>query len=192
MPSREAPVKLIVYGSFNCPYSYLASLRADRLAAAGAAEVDWRAVVHDPAVPRSGLPVTGELAQMFDRELAEIRGLVRQGEAYPARRPARQPDTTLAVAAYAATQAGDANRIRHAVYDAFWARGLDIGDPAVLASLGCAARPPTTVMDRWRREWLSLGRPLVPMLVLPEGAVSRGLDALQRLGDLIPAVADTS
>jgi len=57
-------VKLTVYGSFNCPYSYLASLRAGRLTAAGAAGLKWRAVVHDPLCPRSGLPVTGELAQI--------------------------------------------------------------------------------------------------------------------------------
>lgn len=184
-------MKLILYGSFNCPYSYLASLRADRLAAAGAAEVGWRAVVHDTAVPRSGLPVTGELAQMFDRELAQIRGLAQQGEAYPARRPARQPDTTPAVAAYAATPAGDADRVRRAVYAAFWAQGLDIGDPAVLASLGCVLTPPTAVMHRWRQDWLSLDRPGVPMLVLPDGTVSRGLGALRRLADLIPSAADT-
>lgn len=181
-------MKLIMYGSFNCPYSYLASLRVDRLAAAGAAETQWRAVVHDPAVPRSGLPVTGDLEQMFDRELAEIRGLLKPGEAYPAKRPARQPDTTPAVAAYAAAAAADkAGRIRRGVYDAFWAEGLDIGDPAVLADLGCPANPPTAVMDAWREDWLNLGRPMVPMLVLPDGTVSRGLGALRRLADLIPA-----
>jgi 2-hydroxychromene-2-carboxylate isomerase len=183
-------VKLTAYGSFNCPYSYLASLRADRLAAAGTAEVKWRAVVHDPTVPASGLPVTGELAQMFDRELAQIRGLLKPGEAYPAKRPARQPDTTPAVAAHSAAQADDADRIRRAIYDAFWAQGLDIGDPAVLAGLGCPAHPPTAVMDEWRADWLSLGRPGVPMLVLPDGAVSRGLGALRRLADLIPAASE--
>lgn len=183
-------MKLTVYGSFNCPYSYLASLRADRLAAAGTAEVEWRAVVHDPTVPPSGLPVTGELAQMFDSELAQIRGLLMPGEAYPARRPARQPDTTPAVAACAAAQADEADQIRRAVFDAFWARGLDISDPAVLADAGCPANPPTAVMDEWREDWLSLGRPGVPMLVLPDGTVSRGLGALRRLAGLIPAARE--
>ncbi len=39
---------------------------------------------------------------MFDRELAQIRGLLLRGETYPARRPARQPNTTLALAGYSA------------------------------------------------------------------------------------------
>ena len=57
-------MKLTVYASFNCPYSYLADLRAGRLTAAGAAGLKWRAVVHDPTVPPVWLPVTGELAQI--------------------------------------------------------------------------------------------------------------------------------
>jgi len=44
-------VSFVLYGSFNRPYSFLASLRADRLAAAEGRFVEWRAVVHDPAVP---------------------------------------------------------------------------------------------------------------------------------------------
>ena len=46
-------MNVIVYGDFNCPYSYLASQRADLLSRAGIV-VDWRAVEHD-----RGLPVTG-------------------------------------------------------------------------------------------------------------------------------------
>jgi 2-hydroxychromene-2-carboxylate isomerase len=46
-------VKLTVYGSFSCPYCYLASLRAERLAVAGTAEVQWRAVFRDPTAPGS-------------------------------------------------------------------------------------------------------------------------------------------
>lgn len=34
-------MKLVVYGSFNCPYSFLASRRVDRLIDLGAAEVEW-------------------------------------------------------------------------------------------------------------------------------------------------------
>ncbi len=53
MNLEEAVMTVTVYGDFNCPYSYLASQRADLLSRAGVA-VDWRAVEHD-----RGLPVTG-------------------------------------------------------------------------------------------------------------------------------------
>jgi hypothetical protein len=66
-------MKLTVYGSFNCPYSFLANLRVERLSSLGVADVEWPAVGHDPDVPPGGLPVVGELAGMFDRELDEIR-----------------------------------------------------------------------------------------------------------------------
>ena len=65
-------MKLVVYGSFNCPYSLLASRRVDRLVELGVTDVEWRAVVHDPDVPIQGEPVLGELAALFDRELEEI------------------------------------------------------------------------------------------------------------------------
>jgi hypothetical protein len=44
-------MRLVVYGSFNCPYSLLASRRVDRLIDLGIADVEWRAVVHDPDIP---------------------------------------------------------------------------------------------------------------------------------------------
>ena len=78
-------MKVIVYGDFNCPYSYLASQRADLLSRAGVA-VDWRAVEHD-----RGLPVTGSRSDSdraaWDRELAEVASLALPGEHVPAGPP---------------------------------------------------------------------------------------------------------
>ena len=146
--------------------------------------MEWRAVVHDPGVPLGGLPVIGELAGMLDRELNEIRGLLRVGEPYPARRPTVQPNTTLAVAGYSAAPGVGASRLRVTLFDAFWVKDLDLGDAGVLGELGCPTAPPEATMQRWRDEWLGFERPMVPMVVFPEGTVSRGLGALKRLADL--------
>jgi 2-hydroxychromene-2-carboxylate isomerase len=177
-------VELVLYGSFNCPYSYLASLRADRLATAGRPKVDWRAVVHDPEVPAAGTPVTGELAEMFDGELEELRGLLGPGEVFPARRPTVQPNTTGAVAGYATLVGDESDRLRQALFSAFWVDGEDIGDRNVLDRLGCPDAAPGERMQRWEAEWKSTEKLLVPMIVLPDGKVSRGLGALARLADM--------
>jgi 2-hydroxychromene-2-carboxylate isomerase len=177
-------MKLTVYGSFNCPYSFLASLRVERLSRLGVADVDWRAVVHDPAVPSGGLPVAGELAGMLDRELDEIRGQLQVGEPYPATRPRLQPNTTIAVAGHSTAIGADADRLRVALFDAYWVKGLDLGDTSVLDELDCPTASSGATMHRWRDEWLGFERPMVPMIVLPDGTVSRGLGALKRLADL--------
>ena len=52
--------RLTIYGDFNCPFSALASVRADVLIAAGGYEVEWRAVQHDTAIPVAGEPVGGD------------------------------------------------------------------------------------------------------------------------------------
>jgi hypothetical protein len=158
---------LVVYGSFNCPYSLLASMRVDRLRESGVADVEWRA----------------DLAELFDRELDEIRGLLRGEEAYEATPPAVQPNTTLAVAGFSATAGDDADRLRARLFDALWVQDLDIGDAHVLRGLGCPVPPLSPAAEQWRSEWLGFDRPVVPMLVLPSGIVSRGLGALKRLAD---------
>ena len=125
-------MKLVVYGSFNCPYSLLASMREDHLGELGVADVEWRAVVHDPDVPIHGEPVLGELAALFDRELEEIRSLLRGEETFLATPPAVQPNTTLAVAGFPAMTGDNADRLRTRLFDAFWVRHLDIGDALLL------------------------------------------------------------
>src|SRR5512146_3394099 len=95
---EEAVMTVIIYGDFNCPYSYLASQRAGRLRAAGVA-VDWRAVEHDRRLPAGGLPSGSDQAS-WDRELAEVASLALPGEQVPVL-PAMISNTEAAVAAYA-------------------------------------------------------------------------------------------
>lgn len=184
---------LVIYGDFNCPYSCLASYRADRLVAAGAAEIEWRAVEHDPSISVPSNAAVGDLGAMLDREVAEVRSLLQPGEVFPIERPTVQPNTARAVAAYAAAGVTDRNRLRHSLFAALWFEGLDTGDLDVLQRLG--AEPTEAVsplVSTWRGAWLHLDRYLVPMLVLPDGYVSRGLGALARLADLAATAASPS
>lgn len=119
---------VIIYGDFNCPYSYLASQRADLLRKAGAA-VDWRAVEHDRGLPATGLPSGGDQPSR-GRELAEAASLALPGEKVPAGPPALVSNTEAAVAAYAeAVSDGVADELRGRLFGAIWAQGLNLSSP---------------------------------------------------------------
>jgi hypothetical protein len=141
-------------------------------------------VVHDPDVPSEGTPVAGELAELFDRELDEINGLLAPGESYPARRPPVQSNTTAAVAGYSSLHGEWADASRVALFKAFWVDGADIGDRAVLDRLDCPAVEPGETMRAWQAEWSAAEQPVVPTMILPDGTVSRGLGALARLREM--------
>jgi predicted DsbA family dithiol-disulfide isomerase len=176
-------MRLVVYGSFNCPYSLLASRRVDRLIELGIADVEWRAVVHDSDIPLQGSLVVGELAALLEREFAEIRDLLRSGETYEVRMPLVLPNTSLAVTGFSTAASRTADRLRVKLFDALWVQGFDIGDTHVLHELGVPTPPPSTIVEKWHNQWLGFERPLVPLLVLPDGTISRGLGALKRLAD---------
>ena len=129
-------MELVVYGDFNCPYSCLASARADALVGRGVAAVEWRAVEHDPSIPAPSEPVDGDLATMLDREVAEVRGLLRPGEVFPISRPPVHPNSAASVAAFAASPPDRSHALRRRVFEALWFDGRDIGDRTVLAELG--------------------------------------------------------
>ena len=119
----EVVMTVIIYGDFNCPYSYLASQRADLLSRMGITEVDWRAVEHD-----RGLPVTGSRSDSdraaWDRELAEVALLALPGEHVPDRAPPLISNTRAAVAAYAeAVSDGVAGELRGRLFRAIWVKG---------------------------------------------------------------------
>jgi hypothetical protein len=72
-------VNVVIYRDFNCPCSYPASQRADRLGQPGVA-VDWRAVEHDWRLPVPGSRPDGDRAAR-DRELTGAASLALPAEA---------------------------------------------------------------------------------------------------------------
>lgn len=175
-------MQFVVYGDFNCPFSAVAARRAAVLEEAGEVTVDWRAVQHDPAIPRAGQPVEGALAAELDREIAQISQLLAPGESLGLRRPPVRPHTGPATAAYASTPSARAAEARAMLFAAYWMSGRDIGQHEVLVELG--VEPPAAVpasVERWQAEWADVDRPMVPLMRLPDGTVSRGLGVLERL-----------
>jgi DSBA-like thioredoxin domain len=175
---------LVIYGDFNCPFSALASARAQRLERSETARVDWRAVEHDPDIPPGGEPVDGVLADEVDGELEQVRGLLRPHEDVALCRPPRRSNTRAAVETYAATNPERRQEVRAELFERYWARGQDIGDEQVLAPVGAVARAPHT-MSHWRKEWLGFGQPIVPTMRLPDERVIHGVEVLARLADLL-------
>lgn len=165
-------MKLVVYGDFNCPYSALASARIDALERAGAAEVEWRAVQHDASMPADGRPVEGDLRTELEREIDEIHGLLRAGETFDLKPPAVRPNTANASRMYAARPGDD---LRRRLFAWAWDQGPEVE----------GAEENTEVSGRWQREWDAIEKKMVPLLVLPDGYISRGLGALKRLADMI-------
>lgn len=183
-------MNLVIYADFNCPYSCLASARADAVLGRGDVEVEWRAVEHDRSIPKPSEPVEGRVLAMLEREVDEVRGLLRPGETFPIRRPPVHPNTASAIAAFAAAPPGARHDLRRRLFAALWFDGRDTGDPAVVHDLGGdAPAGELPLVTEWRAAWIALRRTVVPMLVLPDGYVSRGLGALTRLADLAAAPA---
>ena len=178
------PVQLVIFGDFNCPFSALASARAAELEQRGIAVVEWRAVEHDPTIPAMGDQVTDDQAAGFERELDDIRGLLTADEPDRLRPPATRSNTRRATAVYAATPAREQRALRQRLFAAYWEQGLNLSDPAVVEGLA-EARVDERKARQWRDEWQSLAKPIVPLIVLPDGYVSRGLGALARLRQLL-------
>lgn len=184
-------MQLVIYGDFNCPFSALASERAARAHVARLASVQWRAVQHLPELPSGGEPVAGDLAADLAEELDRIEALLLDGEVFPARVPELRPSTQPATAAFAAAT-GRREALRRMLFRTYWFEELDISDPAVLAGLGARlpAEPPD-VVAQWQQAWEDLDRPLTPMMERPDGSISRGLEVLEDLAELLTSRAGT-
>jgi len=112
-------MEIIIYADFSCPYSYLASLRADQLLWSGAAEIDWRAVTD-----RGGPPPDDRRNYRDDRdrdrELAAVAALARAGEQGPHRLAGSVNEAATAAAYAEAVSDGVQHRLRRRLFDAIW------------------------------------------------------------------------
>ena len=156
---QEGTVPVIIYGDFNCPYSYLASQRADRLIRGGMARIDWRAVEHDRALAVTGTRA-GHSSGAWERELAEVAALALPGEDAPAAPPPMLSNTGAAVAAYAeAVTDGVADELRRRLFRAIWAHRRHISSAYEVRRLVTGLMwPPANSRDR-------LANPDIPSLL---------------------------
>lgn len=198
---------LIVYADFSSPECYLASRRADALAGVGV-RVDWRAVEQRPDLAARGVRWPADEQQAISERFAELDGLLLPGEGLPWAMPGVLPKTEAAVSAYAEVHGSNVDGdVRRLLFGLYWVEGTNIGSPTVLrtalagpilrsdveanplrqsgyaVSVDCG--PITTEAYRrirvWRAEWQALGSRALPV-VLVDGAMLNGLDAVRRLG----------
>ncbi|MHB1595488.1 MAG: DsbA family protein [Streptosporangiaceae bacterium] len=159
-------MNVIVYGDFNCPFSYLASQRADRLLRSGIA-VDWRAVEHDRQLPATGLRSAASPVD-WAREIAEVTALALAAEHAPAGPPAVVSNSMAATAAYAeAVGDGVADQLRRAVFRAIWLEGANLSSGYEVRRLVTAAMwPPEDFTDR-------LASPDIPSRLIQDADLAR-------------------
>jgi hypothetical protein len=110
---------LVVYGDFNCPWSYLASRRAALLATAGL-QIDWRAVEHAPPQNAATEDTSNRFADLRG-EMEEVQALLLPGELLPFALAGFLPHTRAAIAAYAEAYAtGASAAVRALLFEALW------------------------------------------------------------------------
>lgn len=202
---------IVIYGDFNCPYSYLASLRADRFITAGVA-VEWRAVEHAPSLPVVGQRLDDAGQREVSEELGSVRQLLTPEEEFAAATPSMLPNTAAANAGYAeAVGGGVGDDVRRLLFDAYWRRGTDVGSVDVLRAMlaepirrghssafplresGFAVstnRGPITTtafhrLTTWHHEWVELSTSTTPTVVV-DGESYVGVEGLKWLADHQP------
>ena len=126
---------------FGSTYSYPAAMRVERVARAQGVEVVWRAFLLGPIFKGLGwndspFNLQPEKGRYMWRDLARIC----EAEGLPLRRPSRFPRNGLLAARVACRFAGEPwlPEFVRAVYDANFARDLEISEPGVVAE--CLAR----------------------------------------------------
>ncbi len=201
-PTPTAARRLVLYGDFNCPWSYLASRRAALLALEGV-EIDWRAVEHD--APRGSEPRgSGEASAVHARlghllaEMQEVLGVLLPSEELPYALAGFVPHTGAAATGYAeAYRAGVAAPVRQLLFEALWLHGFDLGDASVVHTVivdavrsGSAAIAPqrdweygpganghpaeaAQLLGRWATAWCESGNRSVPTLDVDGDRVHR-------------------
>ncbi|WP_347350055.1 DsbA family protein [Intrasporangium sp.] len=126
--------RIIAYGDFTCPWSYLTWRRTEVLRAAGV-EIDWRSIEHDPWHVLRPSDVTDRFAALR-AELPRVEQHLLPGEVLPRTLAGFVPFTAAATSAYAeAYVAGVAAPVRRLLFEAFWRHGVDLNNAKAVRTL---------------------------------------------------------
>jgi 2-hydroxychromene-2-carboxylate isomerase len=135
-----------------CPYAYLASTQIEAIAARTGAALRWEPMLLGGvfrAIQQSNDP---NLTMSEAKRLHTARDLERWSELFdvPLRKPKDHPRRTV-LAMRAICAAGEPERVRaiHALFAAYWARGEDVSEPAVvIAALDGAGLAGASLVER--------------------------------------------
>lgn len=149
MPLRAG---LEFWFDFISPFGYFASLRIDALAARHGRAVDWRPLLIGVTVLKvMGLPSVPQTPLKGAYAARQIARYVRHHGLVLGRDPLGAPMNPLPagrlfawIKAHASEHAKPAAR---AIYDAYWAKGLAMDQPAALRDVVMAAGVPQSVAD---------------------------------------------
>jgi 2-hydroxychromene-2-carboxylate isomerase len=137
------------YFDFSSPFGYLASQKIEALAARHGRTVKWRPMLLGVAfkatggVPLTQIPLKGEYAKRDFYRSARFHGL-----AY--RHPEPFPVSTVAAcrAFYSLAQEKDAVRFAKAIFRAYFADNLNIGEPDNVLKVAAAAGVEPNINDQ--------------------------------------------
>jgi predicted DsbA family dithiol-disulfide isomerase len=182
---------VVLYTDLNCPFCYATEQRLGALDAHDL--VEWRGVEHEPDLPVPMLTDDEELGAELADEVAQVRSRAPEVDI---EQPPGKSNTAYALEFAAAAERLDPTRgreVRHAIYRAFWAQGLDISDPGVLAEIGrehglpaVEVRPEDKLrVTTWRLDWERSPLRGVPLLVRSDGEVLYGLKDAETLAGFV-------
>ncbi|MSP79163.1 MAG: DsbA family oxidoreductase [Dehalococcoidia bacterium] len=126
-----ADVRLIVFSDYICPWCYVGQARVQQLQKEFNAEVEWWPYELHPGLPAEGKP-------REPRPGASRTQLMAQEEGLEMVQPAIQANSKLAQEATEWARAqSKGNEFHHAVFEAYWKRGLNISLEEVILHVTC-------------------------------------------------------
>lgn len=138
-PGRDAP-EILVWSDYICPFCYVGLERAAWLERRFGASIEWRPFELHPEYPPEGIPyaqLERRYGTDFGRRLAAM--FDEAGLAHAPRLEKIPSSRRALMLGELAREQGVLEVLHPRLFDAFWARGLDIGDPRVLVAEGTAA-----------------------------------------------------